>query len=319
MAGKTANVELNPKQLTIILVVMSVAFLGFNSFSKIEPNEQGVVLRLGKYKETLEPGPHFVVPLVDRVYVVETEVIHKVEFGYRSQDSSDRTTYRKGILKESLMVTGDLNMAEVEWSVQYKIEEPFKYLFKVRDPIETLRDLSRSVMSQVVGDRSVYEALTVGRNSIEIESRDSLQKAINEYDMGLKLVALKLQNVLPPDSVKPSYNEVNEAEQYRERLVNEAQRERNSLVPKARGEAKQRLEQSEGYRIDRVNRAKGEAERFITVYNEYTKAKDVTRKRMYLETMNEVLQGMDSVILVDEKQTGVLPLLNLTGTSKGGK
>ena len=311
MAIKTGNVDLNPNQLALILVVLACLFLSFNSFFKIEPNEQGVVLRFGKYNRTLGPGPHFVIPMVEEVYVEETEVIHKVEFGYRSQDSAERTTYSKGIFKESLMVSGDLNMAEVEWSVQYKIQDPYKYLFKVHDPIETLRDLSRSVMSQVVGDRTVYEALTVGRDSIEIEAVSLLQEATNSYDMGIKLVALKLQNVLPPEAVKPSYDEVNEAEQYRERLVNEAQRERNSVVPKARGEAKQRMEQAEGYRIERVNRAKGEADRFISVYEEYSKARDVTRKRLYLETMDKVLRNVDDVIIVDSGQTGILPLLNL--------
>lgn len=314
MVAKPSNLELDPKHMAIILAVALTLFLAFTSFTRIDTNEKGVLLRLGKYREPLlEPGAHFVIPLIDRVYTEETEVIHKVEFGYRSKELN-RSSSRKGVVKESLMVSGDLNMAEVEWSVQYRISNPYNYMFKVRDQIDTLRDLSSSVMSQVLGDRTVYEALTVGRDLIELESTQLLQESIDYYDMGITILNLKLQNVLPPDKVKPSYNEVNEAEQYREQQLNEAQRERNSVVPKARGQAKQRVEQAKGYRIDRINRARGEAERFVAVYEAYSKAKDVTRKRMYLEAMSEVLQSLDQVILLED--SSALPLLNL---DKGDK
>jgi len=316
------DVPINPKAVAFIVLGAIVVLIGFNSYKTINATEQGVVLRLGKAKaDLLPPGLHFIIPFVDRVYRVETEVIHKEEFGYRSSDTRTvRTSYNTDNFDaESLRVTGDLNMAEVEWSVQYKIGDPYLFLFHVADPVGTLRDLSESVMCRVVGNRSVYEVLTVGRGEIEIEARAGLQDALDHYKTGMKIVALKLQNVLPPDKVKPSYNNVNEAEQYKEKLVNQAQEKYNSTVPKALGEAKQRLEQSEGYRVQRVNSARGEANKFIAIYEAYSQAKEVTKKRMYLETMSEILAGMDDVILVDEDLKSVLPLLNLQGGNHADK
>jgi len=317
------QLPINPRILVGMLILILLIYLVFRSFVIIDPTEQGVVLRLGKFHSLLEPGPHILIPIADQVFKVETKVIHKEEFGYRSQperrSSADgRTQYSSANYEdESLIVTGDLNMAEVEWSVQYQIEDPRLYLFNVHEPVKTLRDLSESVICRVVGDRSVYEILTVGRTEIEDESKLALQAAMDQYETGIKLVALKLQNVLPPDPVKPSYNEVNEAEQYRERLINEAQKEYNSRVPRALGQAKQRMEQAEGYKVDRVNRALGEANKFVAVYQAYNKAKEVTRQRMYLEAMNDVLTSVDSLILVDEDQKSLLPLLNLN-PAKGG-
>lgn len=316
------DIPINPKAVAYIVLGVIVALIGFNSYKTINATEQGVVLRLGKAKEELlPPGLHFIIPFVDQVYRVETEVIHKEEFGYRSSDSaSTRTRYNtENFDAESLRVTGDLNMAEVEWSVQYKISDPYLYLFHVADPIGTLRDLSESVMCRVVGNRSVYEVLTVGRAEIEIEARKGLQDSLDHYRTGMKIVALKLQNVLPPDKVKPSYNDVNEAEQYREKLVNQAQEKYNSTVPKALGQAKQRMEQAEGYRARRINRARGEADKFISVYEAYKLAKDVTKKRIYIETMSEILAGMEDVVLVDEDLKSIVPLLNLGGVNHEAK
>ena len=317
------QLPINPKVLIGTLIAFGLVYVIFRSVTVIDATEKGVVLRLGQFHTLLEPGFHPVIPFADQVYKVETEVIHKEEFGYRSQPvrrgrSDGRTQYSTANYdEESLIVTGDLNMAEVEWSVQYQIENPRLFLFHVHEPVKTLRDLSESVICRVVGDRSVFETLTVGRTQIEQEANEALQRALVDYNTGIKVVAFKLQNVLPPDAVKPSYNHVNEAEQYRERLINEAQKEYNSRVPRALGQAKQALEQAEGYRTDRINRARGEAEKFISVYEAYKSAKVVTRQRMYLEAMNEVLNSVDALILVDEDQQSVLPFLNLTGT-KGG-
>ena len=317
---KMQQIPFNPRIVAYIVALLILLLIGIKTIVIIEPNEKGVVLRLGRaLDDLLMPGANFVVPFVDDVYILETEVIHKEEFGYRSAGAmNNRTRYSTNSYnEESLIVSGDLNMAEVEWSVQYKISNPKNYLFRIADPVGTLRDLSESVMCSVIGNRSVYEVLTVGRTEIEVLAVQDLQSLLDQYETGIKVVTLKLQNVLPPDKVKPSYNEVNEAEQYREKLVNQAQEQYNAAVPRAEGQAKQRLEQAEGYRIDRINRARGEADRFINIYDAYKSAKEVTRKRMYLETMAELLGRTDNVTIVDDDLGSLLPLLNLD-RNKGG-
>ena len=315
------QIPFNPRVLAYIIAALILLLIGMKTIIIIEPNEKGVVLRLGRaLDQLLMPGANFVVPFVDDVYILETEVIHKEEFGYRSTGAlNNRTRYSSdNFYEESLIVSGDLNMAEVEWSVQYKINNPKNYLFRIADPVGTLRDLSEAVMCSVIGNRSVYEVLTVGRTEIEVLAAQDLQDLLDQYETGIKVVTLKLQNVLPPDKVKPSYNEVNEAEQYREKLINQAQEQYNASVPRAQGEALQRLEQAEGYRIDRINRARGEADRFINIYNAYKPAKEVTRKRMYLETMTELLTDAQDVTIVDDDLGSLLPLLNLD-KKKGGQ
>lgn len=311
------DIDVDPKVVSYGIIIVLVLFLAYKSIAIIDPTEQGVVLRLGRaLPSALQPGPHFVIPIVDRVYRVETEIIHKEEFGYRSTGSRGGRTEYRGVDEEALIVTGDLNIAEVEWSVQYKIGDPYKYLFKVNKPVDTLRDLSESVMGQTIGNRNVYEVLTVGREQIEVQAKIDLQKALDQYETGIKVTALKLQNVLPPDKVKPSYNEVNEAEQYREQLINQAQEKYNAAIPRAEGVALQRLEQAKGYQVDRINRAKGEADRFVAIYEAYRQAKDVTKRRMYLETMASILGSMDQVVLVDEDLKSFLPLMNLNQEGK---
>ncbi len=294
--------------LALVIVVSSVY--------TIDPEEVGVIMRFGKYVSTNEPGLHFKLPFgIDRVVKVPVQRQLKQEFGFRTVRAGVRSQFRKEP-GESNMLTGDLNAAVVEWVVQYRAEDPYQFLFRVRRVEETLQDLSEAVMRQVVGDRTVDEVLTVGRQEVADLVEQRLQELCVQYEMGIKIEQVVLQDVTPPDPVKPSFNEVNQAEQERETLINQAQSEYNKVIFRAQGEAQQTIEKAEGYAIDRVNRAEGEANRFGALFGEYRKAPQVTRKRIYLETMNEVLPRFGSKIVVDDDLSGVLPLLNLDGAGR---
>jgi len=214
------------------------------------------------------------------------------------------------------MLTGDLNVAVVEWIVQYKIKDPYKYLFKIRDAESTFRYMNEAVVRRVVGDNSVDEVITIGRARIAMEAQEELQKLCDLYEIGIEVNQLIFQDVNPPDQVKPSFNEVNESLQEKERKINEAWSEYNELIPRSRGEAQQMISAAEGYAMERVNNSKGDANRFIAIYREYARAPLVTRKRLYLETINVILPKIGKKIIFDEKQKNILPLLNLGGEVK---
>jgi len=303
-----------------VLVVIAL-ILGMSIFYTVEPEEVGVVVRLGKFIGSTNPGLHFKIPLgVDKVTKVPVQRQLKLEFGFRTVRPGVRTQFTTtGYEGESNMLTGDLNAAVVEWVVQYRVVDAYKYLFKVRNVTDTFRDMSEAVMRQVVGDRTVNEVLTVGRQEIEDLVMQELQDLSDQYETGIRVDQVVLQDVNPPDPVKPSFNEVNQAEQERERLINEAQSEYNKVVPRAEGEALQTIQQAEGYALDRVNRSQGDAARFNALYAEYRKAPEVTRKRIYLETMNQILNQAGRKLIMDEELEGVLPLLNLQEqTQRGG-
>jgi membrane protease subunit HflK len=211
------------------------------------------------------------------------------------------------------MLTGDLNLADVEWVVQYRIVDSYKFLFRVRDAEDALRDMSEAAMRKIVGDRTVNEVLTVGRQEVATTVEVLLQRLCDEYENGIRIDQVVLQDVNPPESVKPSFNAVNQAQQERETLINQAQSEYNRVIPRARGEAMETIELANAYALNRVNRAKGEAERFNSVYAEFIRAPEVTRKRLYLETMERIMPKIGNKIIVDEKGTNVLPLLNIDG------
>jgi len=301
----------------LIGVLLAVAAL--TSVYSVQPQEVAVVLRFGAYHDTRGPGLHAKIPLADRVIKVPVQHQLKQEFGFRTLRAGVRTQYAKrAYSEESLMLTGDLNVADVEWVFQYRIQDPRKYLFKVRDPTTTFRDLNEAVMSQIIGDHSVDETLTIGREEIASEAKTRLQELCDLYEIGIKVEQMVLQDVNPPEKVKPSFNEVNQAIQERERLINNAWSEYNKVVPRARGEAEQQIRTAEGYALERVNNAKGEAARFIALYQEYRKAPEVTRRRIYLETVKSVLAGVGEKVVADERMQNLLPLLNL-GRGGSGK
>jgi membrane protease subunit HflK len=277
-------------------------------------------MRFGRFVRTTEPGLHFKLPTpFERVVKVAVQRQHKQEFGFRTATPGVRTRYSERDLKrESLMLTGDLNVAVVEWITQYRITDPYLYLFKVRNVVGTFRYMNEAVMREVVGDRSVNEVLTIGRQEIAAEVQGRLQELCNQYETGIKVDQVVLQDVNPPDSVKPSFNEVNQAQQEKEKMINEARANFNRVIPRARGEALQTIQQAEGYATDRVNRAKGDAALFNSVLTAYQRAPGVTRRRMYLETMSTIYPGVKRKVVIDSNAKNILPLLNL-GSEEGKK
>jgi len=296
----------------LIIIGLLVIFLGFGSFFQIEPEEVGVVTRFGKYQRTVEPGLNFKIPLMEKVTIVPVERQQKEEFGFRTLKAGVQTRYSsKAYPGESLMLTGDLNLANVEWVVQYRIDNPYNYLFKVRSPKSTLRDISESAMREIVGNRTVNEVLTVGRTEIAAKVKELMQDICREYSLGVKIEQVVLQDVNPPNPVKAAFNAVNEAQQEKATLINQAKSEYNKVIPKASGQAEETIQKAEGYATERVNNALGEATRFTDLYKEYVKASAVTRQRIYLETMGQILPQASQKIITDEKGQNVLPLLQM--------
>ncbi len=305
--------KINLKAISsIVIAVVAISFI-FSLWFTVEPEEVGVVLQFGKYTRTVEPGLNFKLPFgIEQVIKVPVERQLKLEFGFRSTTPGVRTSYSTTKYKEeSLMLTGDLNAAEVEWIVQFRINDPYKFLFRVRNAEQTFRDINEAVMRETVGDRTVDEVLTVGRQDVATAVTVMLQELCDQYELGIKVDQVVLQDVNPPERVKPAFNEVNEAQQEREKLINQAKSEYNKVIPKARGEAERTIEESKGYALERVNQAKGEASRFNSIFAEYSKAKEVTRQRIYLETMHDVMQKVGRKLITDEEATGILPFFQL--------
>jgi membrane protease subunit HflK len=306
------------KNLYTVVIIIAVAVFILTGLYTVGPEEVGVIQRFGKYESTTNPGLHFKIPFgVDNLTKVKVKRIHKMEFGFRTREAGIKTRYStRDFSDESLMLTGDLNIADVEWVVQFRIKDAPKFLFNVRNIEGTIRNLSESAMRLIVGDHSVDEVISLSRQDINYQVREILQTNLDTYNSGIEIVKVFLQNATPPEKVQPAFNDVNSAEQEQERIINDAWKEYNNVIPEARGKAKRTIEEAQGYKIDRINRAKGDATRFTEIWSEYRKAKSVTRKRLYIETMQEILKDMDDIYIVDEKQKGMLPLLNL---GKGGQ
>lgn len=300
------------KNIRFIVIGLIVLFAGFSTFFTVDPEEVGVVVRLGKYVESVEPGLNYKLPLIDQVELVPVERQLKQEFGYRTVEAGVQSQYQKaGYEDESLMLTGDLNLADVEWVVQYRINDPYSYLFKVRNAESTLSDISEAAMRQIVGDRTVNEVLTVGRAEVSIEVQNLIQALVQEYELGITIEQVVLQDINPPNPVKPSFNAVNEAQQERETLINQAKADYNRVIPRARGQAQETIQRAEGYASERINNAEGEVSRFNDLYAEYIKAPQVTKQRIFLETMEEIIPRMGKKIITDESGNNVLPLLQM--------
>ncbi len=299
----------NVRQIVVGALVLVLVWTGF---FQIGAEEVGIITRFGKYTREVNSGLNFKIPLIEGVVKVPVERQQKQEFGFRTVESNVRSDYTKrGTADESLMLTGDLNLADVEWVVQYRISNAYQYLFKVRHPEITLRDLSESSMRQVVGDRTVNEVLTVGRTEVALAVKDLIQNLSDEYELGICIEQVVLQDVNPPDPVKSAFNAVNEAQQEKETLINQAKSEYNRVIPHARGQARETIQKAEGYATARVNNAQGEATRFELLYQEYVKAPEVTRRRLYMETMQRVLPELGNKIITDQEGNNVLPLLQM--------
>jgi membrane protease subunit HflK len=309
------------KRRLIILgvgAIMVIAFLA-TTFYSVGTEEVGVIQRFGKYVRTTQPGLHMKIPFgLEAVTKVPVTRILTQEFGFRTARPGIKTTRsERAFLGESLMLTGDLNVVVVDWIVQYKVKDPRAYLFNVEHVEETIRDVSEAAMRQVVGDRSVDGVLTIERILVGEEAAQNMQEILDGYQAGIQIVTVKLQDVTPPDKVKPAFNAVNESKQEKEQMINEAMKEYNTIIPKARGEAERMITEADGYAIDRVNRAEGDASRFVQLWKQYARAKDVTRRRLYMETMAKVLPQVERKYIVDEDEKGILRLLPL-GEQLGG-
>ena len=303
----------------IIIIGIIVLYLGFSIFYTVGVDEVGVVQRFGKYARTTPSGLNFKLPAIEKVTKVKVRFVFKEEFGFRTLEAGVRTRYAAGsaYLNESLMLTGDLNVAVVPWIVQYRVKDPYKYLFKVRNVRATLRDLTESTMRLVVGDRSITEVINK-REEIADQAEVLLQKELDEAETGINVTTIEMQKTNVPEPVQPSFNEVNQAVQEKERMIYQAREEYNKIIPQARGNAEKTIKSAEGYALDRINRAKGDAARFLALYEEYSKAKDVTRRRLYLEAIREIYIKLGPKYIVDAEQKNLLPLLNL-GQPKGGQ
>jgi len=305
------NININFKTIATVAVIIVIAVVLFSSWFTVKTDSVGVVLRFGKYTRTVGPGLHFKLPYgIEKVYDVPVQRQLKLEFGFRSEIPGIRTQYSlKKYKEESLMLTGDLNAVVVEWIVQYRIDDPYKFLFKVRNAVQTFRDMNEAVMRAVVGDRTVDEVLTVGRQEVAATATKMLQDLANRYNMGIRVAQVVLQDVTPPEPVKPAFNEVNEAQQEKEQLINQALANYNRAIPKAKGEAAKTIQEAKGYAINEINRAEGDADRFSKLFDAYMKAKDVTYQRLYLDGMADILSKA-KLVISDEKTT-TLPILPL--------
>ena len=299
--------------IPLVVVLLILVFILKGTFYTIQPNEVGVLLRFGKFVTNTKPGLHFKLPLgIDKVIPVKVEHVYTNDFGFRTKSAGIRTVYsQKSYDDESLMLTGDLNVLDLEWIVQFKIKDPFEALFHIRSVDKTIRDVSESVMREVVGDHTFNEVLTTKRIEINNKVQGEMQSILDSYGTGVQIVKVKLQDVNPPDPVKPAFNEVNQAKQEKEKLVNEAWKLYNQKIPQAKGEALQMIKEAEGYAVEKVNNAQGDAKRFLLLREEYVRAKDVTLERLYLESMNEILMKVGKKYILDPNQNGILPLLKL--------
>lgn len=311
------------KKVAIPIVILFIVIVGaFSSYFTVRTNEEAAILRLGKYVETAGPGLHFKLPFgIDKVLRAEVERIYNEEFGFRTvrsrmgESAFDYTS--PAVQAEALMLTGDLNCANMHWVIRYKIKDLKDYLFNVRDVNDTIRGVSQSVMRQLAGDRSIDEVLTVGRTEIENTSNTDVQGLLDKYGCGIAVQAVLLKGVNPPTPVKDAFDAVNQAVQIRDKIINEAEGQKNKILPAAEGKKNQAIKESEGYRIKRINQATGDTKAFLAVYEEYKKAEDVTRRRLYLETMANVLSKCEKLYIIDEEQKGILPILRLG--EEGGK
>ncbi len=298
------------------LVILALVGLGlWTAFYTVPSDSVAVVQRFGKYLKEVPPGLHLKLPLgIDAATIVPVKRQLKQEFGFTTPGARDpyqSSHARSSGKQETQMVTGDLNAALVEWVVQYRISDPVKFLFEVREPSETLRYVSESVMREVVGDRTVDEVITIGRQEIETEALIKMQALSTKYAMGISIDQVQLKNINPPKPVQESFNEVNQAQQEKEKLINEARRDYNKVIPLAEGEKDQRIREADGYRLKRINEAAGDVARFSALLAEYRKAPEVTRRRIYIETLQDVMPSVHSKIIVDEQTRSILPLLNL--------
>jgi membrane protease subunit HflK len=300
---------------TVVLIIVAVVVIIFLSTSVyiVDQSEEAVITRFGKYLTTEGPGLQFKLPFgIDRQYIVNVTGVQTEQFGFRTLQSGVSSTY-SGRITESTMLTGDLNIIEVEWIIQYRIIDSFAWVFNVNERTDTIRDVSRSAINMLVGDRSIMDIMGPERSAIEAAGAQFMNETFSGYGLGINVIAVKLQNIDPPQGVQEAFDDVNKAEQDMNRLINEGQQAYNAEIPKARGERDRMIQVAQGYSTERVNQAEGDVARFAAVLEEYRKAPDVTRRRLYYEMVEQVLGSNDGTVLIDRNFENFLPMMSLQG------
>jgi len=315
------GITIQPKIIVLIIVALLVIALFLSSFFVVDQTEQSVVLRFGHYNRVVGAGLQFKLPLgIEKNLNVPTQVVQNMNFGFRTEQSGINTIFaQKDYPEESVMLTGDLNIVDVEWIIQYKINDPYAWLFNVEDKISTIRDISQSVINELVGDLPILSVMGASRTNIEVQSQQNMQEILDSYGLGIKIVTVKLKNIVPPlGEVQDAFEDVNKAIQDMNRLINEGKEQYNQEIPKAQGQAAQLIQIAEGYAAERVNEAKGDVARFTSVRKAYLESKEVTTKRLYVETMEKILSS-DNTTIIDKNLDNFLPLQDLGDTSGGTK
>ena len=310
----------SPRAVGVVIGVVVLFAIVVSSVFVVDQRETAVVLRFGRFQRTADEGLHFKLPFgIDRNINVETQQVKKLEFGYRTERAGVQTVFSaQDFPEESVMLTGDLNIVDVEWSIQYRIVDPRAYLFNVLDQEKTLRDISQSVINQLVGDRAILDVIGSERESIEFIGQERMNQIFASYELGIRVTALKLQNIVPPKgAVQNAFEDVNKAIQDRSRFIEEGKEAYNQAIPRARGQALQIIQEAEGYKEERINRALGDTARFRAVYEEYARNPDVTRARLYYEMFENVFLTADGTDLIDRNLDNFIPLKNLVPTFQG--
>lgn len=310
------NISIRPKMIAIVLIVVVVLAAVLSSFYMVDQTEQSVIMLFGKYNRITGPGLHTKMPFgIEKNYNVPTQVVQTMPFGFRTQQAGVSTIYdRSDYPEESVMLTGDLNIVDVEWVIQYRIVDPYKWLFKVENQTKTIRDISQSVINMLVGDRAILNVMGSERTTISIAAQERMNEIFNDYELGITVTTVQLKNIVPPaGEVQDAYEDVNMAIQDMERLINEGKESYNKDIPLAQGQASQMLQVAEGYATERVNEAKGNVARFNSVLAEYQKSKDVTRSRLYIEMIEDVFGEKEGTDIIDKNLDNFLPLKSLQG------
>ena len=312
---KSKNFSKKFTPITIILMIIAILLVVFvsTSFFVVDETEHAVITRLGKYHKTLGAGLQFKLPFgIDKNYNVPVKVVQTEQFGFKTLQSGTVSQYQNGVTKESTMLTGDLNIVDVEWIIQYRIVDSAAWLFNVQDRTQTIRDISQSVVNTLVGDRAILDVMSTERTNIEIQAQELMNENFDSLGLGINVISVKLQNIIPPEGVQAAFEDVNKASQDMERFINEGKEAYNKEIPLVQGKAEQQIQIAEGYAIERVNKAKGDVARFMAVYEEYKKNPQITKERLYLETMEEIFTNSEGSTLIDKNLDNVLPIKDLT-------
>lgn len=313
--------KLKPKTIVLIVIGLLIVIAAFSSFYMVDQKEQAVVLLFGKFNRITEPGLHFKLPFgIEKNYNVPTQRILKEEFGFRTEQPGISTRYSsREYSEESIMLTGDLNIVDVQWIIQYQIVEPMNWLFKVENQRKTIRDISQSVINLLVGDRTIFDVIGNERANIEQKGEEMMNHYFKLYELGARVRTVKLQDIVPPKgAVQDAFEDVNKSIQDLNRLINEGKEAYNNAIPKARGQAKQVIQAAEGYATQKVNQAKGDIARFLAVYTEYRKNPRITRTRLYYEMMVEILKKTEDTDLIDKNLKNFIPFKPLNKDKQGG-